>query len=904
MVAMPISPHNKAIIKPIEDAFHSIGYKRNLIKRNYSYSDFISPQTLLRTIDIAVFGREPMDYRTACFGFEFFKDTVSSDVIVNELRAFGAPQMFIIKNGTSEWWVNRERGAVFKKEFETKKMPEFIKSNRTEWNPDKMIRLKSGFEKPKPQQIDFIDIGLLPALEHQASSKIDTLLRRILHDAEKEFKRSDLKFVPTNIFSIVFRLLTAKLLQDRDIKTNLQVDLSDPLVSLEAVSQYYGDLSLLKVETVPTEILKDIAQKIKGSFSLRNLSVDTLTYVYENTFVSKKSRKELGIHSTPSYIADYVLSQMPIEELSMSKWHTLDPMCGHGIFLIAAMRRMQNLLPSDWSGRRRHKFFTDKLHGIDIEPFAVEVAQFCLTLADFPQPDGWNLEIKNIFDGETSTIAASKANIIIGNPPFEKIEGVAPETPKPKELLRRILPKLPDGALFGFVLPYSFLDGNDYKSERQIFHDSFEILNITTLPDRVFQYSDAETTIFIARKNKPSKLSKVHCLHVRDNDRENFRIRSSPTFEDTVPASFFKDKMQGRYLVPPFRELWEYLDENPKLSDIADIKTGVQYEPGFLKKTPNKIVSNTPFPDSGPGIFKVTPGFMQFTMSDRVFMSTKLEHRRKMVPGAWEIDWEKPKVVVPKSRISRGPWRFAAVIDKKRLLIRRRFFAVWPKTETIDVELIAALMNSPIAQAFAFCHSNTRDVHKRVYSAIPFPTDIADANGLITALVNEYLEFIDSKKERKARKKLIEIDTEVLKLYRLPVRLERQLLRLFLGRQRRVPFDFTGYDPLLTTSKQTPKEQLETQLNQNIIDLSIQKSLRKYLQTAFDIIYQSFPLVRDVRLLQEQDPEKDEEWILIDITVDGEIEEILDGYDDYIKRWVSSVPSSVRENIGLSYSIL
>ena len=49
-----------------------------------------------------------------------------------------------------------------------------------------MIRFKSGFEKPKPQQIDFIDIGLLPALEHQASSKIDTLLRRILHDAEKE----------------------------------------------------------------------------------------------------------------------------------------------------------------------------------------------------------------------------------------------------------------------------------------------------------------------------------------------------------------------------------------------------------------------------------------------------------------------------------------------------------------------------------------------------------------------------------------------------------------------------------------------------------------------------------------------------------------------------------------------
>ena len=212
-------------------------------------------------------------------------------------------------------------------------------------------------------------------------------------------------------------------------------------------------------------------------------------------------------------------------------------------------------------------------------------------------------------------------------------------------------------------------------------------------------------------------------------------------------------------------------------------------------------------------------------------------------------------------------------------------------------------MNSPIGQAFAFCHSNIRDIHKRVYSSIPIPTDIVGANGLITELVNEYLEFIDYKKERKAREKLIEIDTEVLKLYRLPVRLERQLLKLFLGSQRHVPFDFTGYDSQLATSKQTPKEQLEAQLNQDIADLSVQKSLINYLQTAFDIIYQSFPLIREVRLLQEQDPETDEEWILIDIAVDGDIEEVLDSYDDYVKKWVSSTPSSVRENIRLSYSI-
>jgi hypothetical protein len=109
MVAMPISPQNEAVIKPIEDAFHSIGYKRNLIKRNYTYTDFISPKALLKTIDIAVFGREPMDYRSSCFGIKFLNDSLPSVSVVNELRALGAPQVFIVRNGTSEWWINREK---------------------------------------------------------------------------------------------------------------------------------------------------------------------------------------------------------------------------------------------------------------------------------------------------------------------------------------------------------------------------------------------------------------------------------------------------------------------------------------------------------------------------------------------------------------------------------------------------------------------------------------------------------------------------------------------------------------------------------------------------------------------------------------------------------------------------
>ena len=896
--------NRETAINNIEKAFHAIGYKHKLVKRNYAFTDFISLKPMLRNITLAIFGQEPIDYRSACFGVEFAYESFSSKSVVNQLRAFGAPQIFLMRNGRAEWWINKEDGVFLQDEITTASLPKLIERNAPNWSPENMMRIKSGFQEPKPQQLDFIDIGLLPALENQASIKIDSLISRILYNTEKECKREKLPFNTHSIFNIVFRLLTAKLLKDRDILTRPEIDFTRPRTALTAVSKYYGEAEPISYQSgaLPQSLLKDIAREIHNSFSLRNLSVDTLAYVYENTFVTQKSREEMGIHSTPSYIADYILNQLPIENLTRLKWQILDPMCGHGIFLIAAMRKLRNLLPSDWSGKQRHNFFSQRLHGIEIDSFSVEVARLCLTLADFPESDGWDLRIEDVFKGKSLATLASKANIIVGNPPFEAIEGVKPETPKPKELLRRILPKLQDGALFGFVLPYSFLDGSDYRVERQIFHNSFEVINITTLPDRVFKYSDAETALFLARKSKSSRMPKTICRHVRETDRNNFRLYSTPTFEDIVPSWYFEERMQGGFLVPPLREVWERLEGNPQLRDIAEIKTGVEYEPGLLEEDPNQIVQESPFPNASPGIFKVTKGFMQFTTSDVVYMSTKKEHRRKMVPGAWKLDWQKPKVVIPKSVMSRGPWRIAAVVDKKGLIIRRRFFAVWPKENVITVEFLAALLNSPVAQAFAYTHSNKRDIPKRIYASIPVPFDSQSSVRTISALVEKYLQ-LNERGNGRAKKFLLEIDFEILKLYDLPIRVERKLLEIFYSHQRRVPFDFKAYDLQNLPSSRLPRDLPEAQLTTEVTDFCAKKGISLYLKRALNTIYTCFPSIKKLDLFPEQDPETEEQWLLIDITVDGTVDEILQYYDNYIDRWVSSVPESVREFIRLSYSI-
>lgn len=87
---------------PIIDAFKEIGYKNELIQSNYEYADFYEQATSTRHIMLGVFGQEPLNYRSACFGVDIRKpDTINEDSI-NELRAFGSPVNFIIQNGTTQ----------------------------------------------------------------------------------------------------------------------------------------------------------------------------------------------------------------------------------------------------------------------------------------------------------------------------------------------------------------------------------------------------------------------------------------------------------------------------------------------------------------------------------------------------------------------------------------------------------------------------------------------------------------------------------------------------------------------------------------------------------------------------------------------------------------------------------
>jgi len=249
--------------------------------------------------------------------------------------------------------------------------------------------------------------------------------------------------------------------------------------------------------------------------------------------------------------------------------------------------------------------------------------------------------------------------------------------------------------------------------------------------------------------------------------------------------------------VPRLLEVWESLASRPTLAQIATIKTGIRYK--SLKHHPDlgRTLHSQPGESLKKGIDVVTSSFMQYTAEGQKYFSMNPEqHQNK----AYLYKWDQEKVIVPASRNSRGSWRYAAAYDNSGLCVSRRFYAIWPKSPNlIPAKVITALLNSPVAMAYVSTHASQKDIPVSVYESIPLPSKdrLEQAKDKIIGLVDKYIALINAELfiEDEVKSTLLEIDAEILRLYDLPPKFERQLLDLFWGEKRRVPLDFFGYIP-------------------------------------------------------------------------------------------------------------
>ena len=796
---------HERIFRRLIRGLKSLGYVDNLIQESYDFPDLFLPNTPIRCLPAVAFGREPPSYDTACIALVFPNHKTGIE-LVSECRAVGAPvALEVADDRITQWKVSADTDRIAKwDEFHPNSIPQRLKEKKNEWSPDIIVRGKNVFAKLAPRQLDFIDLGLIPALERQVRDKLDRLLREVISSAISVHKNStgrepDLQ----QLFRLVFRFVAAKLLADRRVTPFRSVKKdSDPETVLTRVSRYYSQTEPV-IEDAQTRAA--VAGAIWGAVSFQNLSVDALADIYENTLVDEQVRRKLGTHSTPASVARYMVSRLINEENISDIHQIIEPCSGHAIFLVAALERLRDLLPSQLPPQERHRFFVRTLRGFERDAFALEIGKLCLMLADFPFPDGWHLVSADIFASQKFDSTLKRSDIVLCNPPFEDFSEDVRQlytnrrsVQKPAELLHRVLDELKPSGTLGFVLPRQFIDGRAYKNIRQRLADRYELIEIVSLPDRIFHISQIETSLLIGRipSTHHTKVN-LSFSHVSDADADRFLQDYAVSYRETekkVKATFAESAR-----IPQLQEVWDHLAELPKLVDIAEIHRGVEWQPPFDEA---KYISVRPKSGFVKGLRRVTDTYMAFQNIPTVFLSTRPEDQRG---NAFDLPWEKPKVIANAARLQRGPWRIAASPDDQGLVCSQRFFGIWPASDW-TIEILSAVLNGPVANAFITAHEDRRDNRKSTLKRVPLPVLAEAERTSVNQLVDRYRRMAAktdlsgltqslSVSESALRRVCLEIDAIILKGYGLPPRIERSLLNFFRGHQRRVPFTFTEYFP-------------------------------------------------------------------------------------------------------------
>lgn len=362
-------------------------YAPNLLVPNYMFAAG-------RTVGLAAFAHHPFDARSACIAaIDIVSDDARLDVMA--CREFGAPVVLACRGNRMQVWKPGPHSAELKvDDLTASQLPGFFQDHRAVLAPGRIYEAKTLGRIPgSGRQLEFVDVGLLPFVEGQIGGKLTekvvdaALILRNAFPGDESLTPAQREWIVKS----VFRLLAAKVLQDKEVRNFRSLRLTDLDDVFRRVQKHYGSKDEVNIGSAKQRaVLGEASSVFHHLSSLRNLTTEALADVYEQALVTRATRELLGTHSTPSYMVDYVVWQLApwIEKIDVTELRVLEPACGHAPFLVGAMRLLRNFAIGVSTGEKS-SFFRERLFGIDKDPFALEIARLHLTVADVPNPDGW-----------------------------------------------------------------------------------------------------------------------------------------------------------------------------------------------------------------------------------------------------------------------------------------------------------------------------------------------------------------------------------------------------------------------------------------------------------------------------------------------------------------------------------
>lgn len=284
-------------------------------------------------------------------------------------------------------------------------------------------------------------------------------------------------------------------------------------------------------------------------YSFKDLPVELISHIYQ-LFVKDT---DSSVYTPPFLVRlmlEEALSWERLDRLQQRGEVILDPCCGSGVFLVEAYKRLVLHWRSHNQWKRPSipvlKRLLKKVHGIDLEVGAVELAAFslCLALCDalepeeirasiklFPPLAGKTLHRSCFFEAKEQRLLKEPVGVIVGNPPFEsslntpgaersyeryeKTHGSLPDKQLAYLFLHEAMGMVAEGGLLSMLQQYSFLYNQLSLGFRRNFIASWDVREVLDFISvrGLFQRGDADTKVIVIVADAAPPVADRKILH-------------------------------------------------------------------------------------------------------------------------------------------------------------------------------------------------------------------------------------------------------------------------------------------------------------------------------------------------------------------------------------------------------
>ncbi|OOP74679.1 N-6 DNA methylase [Clostridium beijerinckii] len=733
----------KELLNNIKKSLNKIGYDNKKIIDKYPIT---TKDENVIYFDFIAFGNDKIqDTSTSCISVQYCEDEKEEEKIVEDAKYSAAPLLIVsMKEKVRLWKLSVEKKSEKIIELKYDQLGDHFSENRVRYDYSKIISSKNEVE-----QLNFFNTNNL----FQFASKINCEL------LGKEFKKAisavkdlvdkDNSRQKDDVTSIIMHIIAAKILNDKLMLKKRFIDIHK---LLDELSKKYGDyFNKEQLYKYGIQLIDTIENSFNSNLLYRGIDNKILGNFYESTLFesdenkNKKLKREWGIYYTPSCIVSNMLKSMPIELIDYRRRYVLDGSCGSGSLLIGAYRRLKELLPAKMDEEVQHKYLTDMIFGIDIDKFACEVARLELLLNSIPYGNGWNIKSEDFLKIKNMTF---KPNIIIANPPYEEKRKEA-LTEKASIFLEKYIDILEDEGLLGIVLPQTFLSNRSSTEARKKLLENIQLYEVWHLPKGVFDTNNCATTVIIGRKQRviEDKAFKGRIVVQKSVDR--FKNTSKFDFEFICePQNVFLGKEDYSIIISPIQNILNKLRSNNNLKKYVDYTRGIEFPydkypliSDYYKEGYSKFYRNAKL-----GMKKYKINWYEQKKSKYIrYAPESKENKEFIAMGEKGVRLreekryilESQKVVVARNSTPGTFWRIKAAIDHEKLYPSHSLWCFISKDETVTLEVIAAVLNSKIANLFIEKENLEMNLVVNNLLKIPFPDLTSKQKEFITKFVKE-----------------------------------------------------------------------------------------------------------------------------------------------------------------------